>query len=495
MKELSIEEKAKLYDEALNRAKNWRNAPNSDKIPTYANRVIEEIFPELYEPDDEKIRKTIIRFFKDNYPNETQMYEGSVTVGKAIDWLEKQGEKDYTLSKEDVQALNRISAILVEASEVKNWWKEYRLIEKDEMFKLTDFLKSIKGRIQPTQGESNPYSGVSFKHDGHIWGMCARDNGVDILLDKQLFKHLEMQDEQKPTDKVEPKFKVGDWLVTDKGDTVQIEALKKSFYTIHNGMYFHMSYVDECWRKWTIEDAKDGDVLSKNDTSCIVLFKEFYYSEDYIGEIGDDIEGFKSYCHCREGVFNSTWVGWSCDSFHPATKEQRDLLFQKMKEEGYEWNAEKKVLENLKPKFKVGDWVAINPELRFASPLCIKDIDNNNYRVETINGESGTPKIDYLDNHYHLWSIQDAKEGDVLAYGDNPEGQHVSIIMLFKSVRTFNSVFNHFHIFNDEFRIDNWCDCGKTAHPATKEQRKTLFAKMKEEGYGWDADKKELIKL
>ena len=365
MKELSIEEKAKLYDEALNRAKKWHNAPNSDKIPTYANRVIEEIFPELNGSEEERIRKTIIRFFKDNYPNETQMYEGSVTVGKAIDWLEKQGEKDYTLSKEDVQALNRISAILVEASEVKNWWKEYRLIEKDEMFKLTDFLKSIKGRIQPTQGESNPYSGVSFECDGHIWGMCARDNGVDILLDKQLFKHL---------DKVEPQ----------------------------------------------VYETKDGEVITYSDS------------------------------------------------------------------EGY------KVIE---PKFKVGDWVAINPELRFASPLCIKDIDNNNYRVETINGESGTPKIDYLDNHYHLWSIQDAKDGDVLAYGDNPEGQHVSIIMLFKSVRTFNSVFNHFHMFNHEFRIDNWCDCGKTAHPATKEQRKTLFAKMEKEGYEWDTEKKELIKL
>jgi len=30
---------------------------------------------------------------------------------------------------------------------------------------------------------------------------------------------------------------------------------------------------------------------------------------------------------------------------HPATKEQRDLLFQKMKEAGYEWNEEKKELK------------------------------------------------------------------------------------------------------------------------------------------------------
>lgn len=38
----------------------------------------------------------------------------------------------------------------------------------------------------------------------------------------------------------------------------------------------------------------------------------------------------------------------------PATKEQREILFQKMKEAGYMWNEETKTLEKL-PKFKVGD--------------------------------------------------------------------------------------------------------------------------------------------
>ena len=32
-------------------------------------------------------------------------------------------------------------------------------------------------------------------------------------------------------------------------------------------------------------------------------------------------------------------------------------------------------------------------------------------------------------------------------------------------------------------------------YPATKEQRDTLFAKMKEAGYIWDAEKKELKKI
>lgn len=50
------------------------------------------------------------------------------------------------------------------------------------------------------QGEQNPYSGVSFRYNDNIWGMCARDNGVDILFNKKLIQHIsgEKQDEQKP---------------------------------------------------------------------------------------------------------------------------------------------------------------------------------------------------------------------------------------------------------------------------------------------------------
>ena len=36
--------------------------------------------------------------------------------------------------------------------------------------------------------------------------------------------------------------------------------------------------------------------------------------------------------------------------YNPATKEQRDFLFQKMKEEGYEWDPVKKELKKIKNK-------------------------------------------------------------------------------------------------------------------------------------------------
>ena len=114
------------YQEALERAKEALLTSTS-----YGMSVIKEIFPELKENEDEKIRKAIIDFLELPHPQ----FVGKRDHEKWIAWLEK-------------------------------------------------------------QGEPNPYSGVSFEYNGNIWGMCARDNGVDILLDKQLFKHLEKQGEQ-----------------------------------------------------------------------------------------------------------------------------------------------------------------------------------------------------------------------------------------------------------------------------------------------------------
>ena len=60
MKELSIKEKARRYDEALERAKGAHNSAKSDKengvtdkITEYTIQLTETIFPELKESGDE----------------------------------------------------------------------------------------------------------------------------------------------------------------------------------------------------------------------------------------------------------------------------------------------------------------------------------------------------------------------------------------------------------------------------------------------------------
>ena len=78
MKELSINEKAKAYDKAIERAK---------KI--YGNGIIERIFPELKEGDDERIKKNCIHFLE----LQKQHHAATFEIEECIDWLEKKGKQ------------------------------------------------------------------------------------------------------------------------------------------------------------------------------------------------------------------------------------------------------------------------------------------------------------------------------------------------------------------------------------------------------------------
>lgn len=148
----------------------------------------------------------------------------------------------------------------------------------------------------------------------------------------------------------------------------------------------------------------------------------------------------------------------------------------------------------LGPKFKARDWIVSN--VSHEDYRICKILNNDGeYVIESIYGYRGHNNFETFDKDYHLWSIKDAKDGDVLVYGDNPNDHHVEIILLFKSRRNGVSAFTHFHIFNGKFRIYDWCDCGKNVHPATKEQRDLLFQKMKEAGYEWDAENLQLTKI
>ena len=148
--------------------------------------------------------------------------------------------------------------------------------------------------------------------------------------------------------------------------------------------------------------------------------------------------------------------------------------------------------DKVEPKFKAGDWVIRNNEY---TGVPVQVIEFKGYYRCNLNGEVVTLTPNDVHNNFHLWTIQDAKDGDVIVYGDNPDDYHIEVIMLFKAQRNEYSAETYFHIFDNNYRVNDWCDCGKSTHPATKEQCDTLFAKMKEAGYEWDAEKKELKKI
>lgn len=79
---------------------------------------------------------------------------------------------------------------------------------------------------------------------------------------------------------------------------------------------------------------KDGDILISN-LGIILIFKKYI-----------DYGVFTSYYN----TVNSNNRDWYTGSFHQATDEEKQQLFNKMKEQGLKWNAEEKRVEKIRAK-------------------------------------------------------------------------------------------------------------------------------------------------
>lgn len=95
MKELSIEGKAKAYDDAIKRAKRM-----------FSEKELNYLFPELAESDDEKIISAIRKAIEAKVEN----LGNGVTRTACLAWLEKQEDKDSqvklpTFTFDDILAL------------------------------------------------------------------------------------------------------------------------------------------------------------------------------------------------------------------------------------------------------------------------------------------------------------------------------------------------------------------------------------------------------
>ena len=139
---MTTEEKAKAYDEALEKARIWKDKSG---MPKDKQSILDDIFPELKESEDERIRKALIRFHKSTIDID------GIKGADVIAWLEKQGEQ---------KSQRMISAEAKEALYDKPEWSE----EDEEMLKLAIksceqcgneyayyWLKSLKDRVLPNQ--------------------------------------------------------------------------------------------------------------------------------------------------------------------------------------------------------------------------------------------------------------------------------------------------------------------------------------------------------
>ena len=100
----------------------------------------------------------------------------------------------------------------------------------------------------------------------------------------------------------------------------------------------------------TIEkDFEDGDVLHSVDGDLMLIYKESCSSECF----SSHFNMMHNYNH-----------GWNTHYFRHATEEEKQLLFDKMKEQGLRWNAEEKRVEKIRWRAEKGkDYYFVYPDL------------------------------------------------------------------------------------------------------------------------------------
>ena len=465
-----MKEKEKAYDEAIEGAKKY-----------YGNRIAEEIFFELNEDNDKKIKKAILDLLKiwRNYKD----YVCGVYVEDAIAWLEKQGEQNPCMIQWKGDNLKEVIGFTGKDKNFEKWFKSFEEYEKyvhehNDIFKLFN------------------ENGNHYEIPVGAWIVKTPD-GYNIASNAVL--------KQKSANKIEPKFKVGNWVVNKFGDSWHIDSFDNKNYQVSNGKgnynYFPISKQDEMYL-WTIQDAKDGDMLSfyteyrGNKMFQVGIIKK------YVGKRGGCSNTFKMYVgvnwdnNLQIGKYMGCSLNIECSDIHPSTKEQRDFLFKKLKESGYKWNAGTKTLEKLKKSsFHEGDWV-----VRGNTIAQILDIQEQYYIGLDINGKDFVSSRFLNSDKIHLWTIQDAKDGDFLCCKSG-------WMCIFKSLNNQTNTFSSYCFMDsDKCFFNNGGEChtldkefilayNGEIHPSTKEQRDLLFQKIKEAGYKWNIETKTLEKL
>ena len=182
-----------------------------------------------------------------------------------------------------------------------------------------------------------------------------------------------------------------------------------------------------------------------------------------------------------------------------AFKEATDSLYMVLtpsKRKAFIAWLEKQDEDKVKPKFKVGDWIVYNDNLYHIGNIALQRY----YECLRVDGTVHTFGLD-IDSKSHLWTIQDAKDGDVLLSPSTPEGDK-ECPFIFKEIDKSGIVrchaallqSEHFKIADGITNVMGYANAGYHI-PATKKQRDTLMKAMADAGYTFDFEKKELKKI
>ena len=198
------------------------------------------------------------------------------------------------------------------------------------------------------------------------------------------------------------------------------------------------------------------------------------------------------------------WADWleKQKSIDVLDKEEREFAdnvdaFRKEIDAAYQRGYEEGKRQS-KCKFSVGD--IVKHSLYDTLYYIVKSIDlAGDYELECLNGKSGNNIAAATEDYMSLWTIKDAKPGDVLAcesgwtciFKSLVDDETFSSYCFMDNTKWFCETGGCCHTLKEEFvKAYN----GKI-HPATKEQRDTLIQAMTDAGYTFDFKEKVLKKI
>ena len=395
--------------------------------------------------EDEKIRKEILAIIKSQ--KEQQCHIDGAVYDKMINWLEK----------------------LEDCEHIKKDWLEHI---KQSWYKEGFIDGKYSSREQGEQNVTNEeIKEASIIHSEIVRNQSCIDE--DFIAGAQWLKRqnhiLNKDDEEKPADKIEPKFKIGDTMrtlqeaangITD-GLPVVVSIDDESYHCNNEIIYIKdqndyeyppMNRKQESESHEAIEFPFKAKVKKNGKIVTIIagqLDDQPKDSGSYIAYSSDVTDGYKVY-------------------------KPEDLEFIKQS------------------KFKSGDWVIDNQGVVHQIANVVENVTNHTYGYDIVGGGYFNDNTEGV----RLWTvINDARKGDILQAGK------CTIIFdgLDKDLNG-NTVVSSWY-FSDSTKFhgmgpsqpDLWLIDGIS--PATKEQRELLFAYMEDAGYEWDADKKEPKKI
>ena len=327
------------YNDALDRAKKLKE--NSDSTAVIDG--CEQIFPELKESEDEKMRQWIIDDIRYNMNNESLFHsEYKKKAEKAIAWLEKQ-------DKTNIQNNNPLK------------------IESDKFyFCIKDYFAG--GCYRSKKGDV-----VLAKNGMNMMGLSPKQASEYFMPINPFKEHVVVdwfeKEREKPQGKsalealqeetvdianeIRPKFKVGDWIICPafipESSLLHVINIEDGLYELEDiygtKKQSTIGHVESIYYHWTIEDATEGDVLCTYECGVpkIVFILKGTPKKPYV---------LRFHCYYNlmypyfEPDFKKGCLAPNEEDVKPATKEQRDMLFAKIKESGHEWDADKKELIN-----------------------------------------------------------------------------------------------------------------------------------------------------